>query len=84
MTDKQREREYRRGFRDGWIIAVNKMYEGMIDHRYARLAAYMKLRDWAEKELFEWMHGDCSKLVMPPGSPLGEPIVWQGDKGSSA
>lgn len=75
LTNEEREREYRRGFRDGWVIAIDANYDLMFKSKMTREAAYNKLWNHWEKGLWDWLHGDCSAMIMPPGSPLGDPIT---------
>ena len=58
------EAEYRRGYRDGFIEALNAL-----EHQQRR-GGWQRAHDAAyshwEGPLAEWARGDCTTLVLPP------------------
>ena len=58
--DQELEQEYRRGYRDGFIEAVNAMRDSKQKDR---------LFDFWEGPLSEWQSGDCTKMELPPAAP---------------
>ena len=67
----EHEGEYRRGFSDGWIEAVEAMYALLTEGpTLGRTAAYTRWFDHWEIELIEWQRQDCQQLVLPPAVPL--------------
>lgn len=61
------EHAYRRGYRDGWIVATNAMHDLMFADRFTRQAAYDRCWDHWEKALYLWVKA-CrgSEEVWPP------------------
>ena len=64
-TKEQCERAYRRGYRDGFIEAVNAYYD-LMRTRLSKNEAYSRCWDHWEKMLAEWETGNCSGLKLPP------------------
>jgi hypothetical protein len=55
---KRREMEYRRGYCDGWILAVESMRPGKL---------YNQLFDFWENELHDWQHQEPKdKMIEAP------------------
>lgn len=50
----QQEETYRRGYRDGWIQAINAMQELMFERGVSRGKAHKTCWDHWEEALFEW------------------------------
>lgn len=67
-----RESEYRRGYRDGWVQAIDAMFDLIQDKDLpassARKVYQAYHRCWVhgERALWEWALGDCSKVEWPP------------------
>ena len=59
----------RRGYRDGWIEALDAMWDLMFANNMTREPAYARCRQHLEDELLPWRDGDCSQLVIPPPLP---------------
>lgn len=74
-TDEH-EAEYRRGYRDGFILAVEDMYSHM-EHRHAARATfrevYDKFWDFWQDVLHEWQHKDVSNHNYFPPRPRVKP-----------
>ncbi len=62
--EPEQEAEYRRGYRDGWIEALNALehQQRRGGWQHAHDAAY---GHW-QGPLAEWQRGDCTTLVLPP------------------
>ena len=60
------EHEYRRGYADGYIVAVEAMHDLMFDRGLSRQAAYDKQWQHWHGALLSWVSGDCSEVVSPP------------------
>jgi len=59
------EAEYRRGYCDGFIEAVNAMAD-LFQRGLSKQAVYDRLFDHWEGDLSRWEQGDCGKMVLPP------------------
>jgi len=59
------ESEYRRGYRDGFIEAVNAMAD-LFQRRLSKQATYDLLFDHWEGDLLLWTHGACDEKKLPP------------------
>ena len=68
------EQEYRRGYRDGWVMAADAMHDLMFAERLPRQTAYERCWDHGYT-LTKWFGSDCTKLVLPPRVPLDEPTA---------
>ena len=67
----EREAEYRRGYADGWIVAVETFMELMTEGRtLSRVAAYARLFDHWEGPLTDRQREECRQLVLPPAVPV--------------
>lgn len=73
--DKDIEYQYRRGYRHGYVKALEDFYELLcsspeeehpIHPIVHRDLIYTRLQKWATDHLREWQHGDCSKRILPP------------------
>ncbi len=60
------EAEYRRGYRDGWIQAVEAMHDLMFQAGMARQAAYERCWKHGERTLWEWSITSTGVIVQPP------------------
>lgn len=65
-TEEEREANYRRGYTDGFITAVNAFYTLMAENGMTRAEAYDRCWKHWEQTLTAWECGDCSKVVFPP------------------
>ena len=63
---EQPEVSHRRGYRDGWIEAIDAMWDLMFANKMTREPAYARCREHWEKVLCAWRDGDCSQMVIPP------------------
>lgn len=52
--ETEREREYRRGYCDGWIAALDDMYDAMFNGRLSRQKAFDVLWEHWRAKLMEW------------------------------
>ncbi len=62
------EHAYRRGYRDGWIMALEAMWDAM-RARYSRCDAYDLAAAHGDDALFEWVQrckGDDAPEEWPP------------------
>lgn len=62
--DYVRENEFRRGYRDGYLAAVDALFDLAWLKTFPR--AYDHLRDFADGPLFIWQHGDRERIIFPP------------------
>ena len=65
-VEERLEKNYRRGYRDGWVQAVLAMGDLMFQGKLTRQAALDTCYEFWNKQLFDWMRGDCSRMVLPP------------------
>ena len=61
------EESYRRGFRNGYVIGLNALYDLMND--MDREMAHEIGWDFWLYELKAWKNGDCTRLILPPVAP---------------
>lgn len=59
------EGEYRRGYCDGFVQAVNAMAD-LLARRMSCQRVIDYLYDFWERDLMDWERGDCSKMILPP------------------
>lgn len=59
------EAEYRRGYCDGFVQAVNAMAD-LFAHRLSRQRVIDCLYDFWEQDLMDWRQGDCTREIWPP------------------
>lgn len=59
----------RRGYRDGWIEALDAMWDLMFSNNMTREPAHARCREHLEAALRPWRDGDCSQMVVPPPLP---------------
>lgn len=65
-----REMEYRRGYVDGWVQAVDALHDLMFDYRLDRQAAYeVAWNHGMYGELWKWKHAARDGFKMPPAHP---------------
>jgi hypothetical protein len=64
-TEEGREAEYRRGYCDGWISAVEEMF-ALMCAGFSRYEAYSACWDHWDTELAEWQKTDLDHVVLPP------------------
>jgi hypothetical protein len=60
---EQRERGFRRGYRDGWIGCL-ETFERALD-AHAHTAGF----DFWQTQLLEWLHAPSDRKVVPPELP---------------
>jgi hypothetical protein len=56
---------YRDGYCDGFLVAVDTMYE-LLSKRIGKDRAYNICEEFYNDALCEWRRGDCSKKELPP------------------
>lgn len=62
------EHAYRRGYRDGWVVAVQELHH--ISERVKSLSvAYDAVWTHWERGLLRWTHEEDPKIIMPPAIP---------------
>ncbi len=69
LTPPQPERprvSHRRGYRDGWIEALDAMWDLMFVNNTTREPAYARCCEHLDEALRAWRDGDCSQMVIPP------------------
>jgi hypothetical protein len=71
-AEQLQEREYRRGYRDGWIEALNQLQELVKEDRVGFDQAHTRCYEHWEAALDAWEHGpDASRDALPPRVPRG-------------
>lgn len=64
LSEVAQEREYRRGYCDGWAECMNAALDlGLSEQASDKLASH-----W-DGPLVQWQQGDCSREVPPPEMP---------------
>ena len=69
------EAEYRRGYRDGWVQAIQATEEFMLERNLPRELVLASLWEFGVTgALVDWLRGDCRKMVLAPRpkTPKGE------------
>ncbi len=69
--EQQREREYRRGYVDGYVQAVDALHDLLFQHGLSRQAAYELAWNHAMTgDLHRWkMHPEAGAFEFPPARP---------------
>lgn len=68
--EEYREMTYRRGYADGWIVAIEAMWNLMVPGRCSRSDAYDRCYDHYMQALGEWKRGPWTKEDWPPRCPV--------------
>lgn len=71
------EHAYRRGYHDGWVMAIDALHDLMFQERHSRQRAYDLAWEHWEGPLLDWLHGDCTCEVWPPR--IGEDTAGDGE-----
>jgi hypothetical protein len=70
------EREYRRGYKDGWLMAVERLGDMIFDRDISPKDAFVRLQFHVTHDLWRWAHrGNYSVQTEPPICalvPLGD------------
>ena len=69
-TEELCESEYRRGYADGWIQAIEAMHDLMFDRGLSRQAAYEAGFSHWQGPLVSWQRQGAGELVLPPAVKL--------------
>lgn len=69
--ENEREREYRRAYRDGWVQAIDAMHDLMFQDRLSRQAAYDRCWEHLNGPLLEWLQQTppLNSMQSPPEIP---------------
>ncbi|MGI8854453.1 MAG: hypothetical protein ACR2JW_01755 [Thermomicrobiales bacterium] len=65
---EQAESAYRRGYRDGWVQAMDAFHDLL--PRWGREGAYSACWNFWLRALCRWVKDDCTRARLPP--PFGE------------